>query len=76
MSLLGQLKKYLMEVKSANILDLSRQLQTDVAVVRDMLQLFIRKGQVCQQVSPAKCGQCQKCDPLRMEIYVWSSLPS
>ena len=73
MSLMNQLKAYLMEAKSANILDLSRQIQADVAVVRDILQVFIRKGYVCRNQTPAKCGQCQKCNPLMNEIYVWAA---
>lgn len=72
MSLMSQLKAYLIEVKQANILDLSRQLKVDALIVRDMLQVFIRKGYVCQFASPAKCAQCQKCDPLRLEMYRWS----
>lgn len=72
MSLMRQLKAYLIEVKQANILDLSRQLKVDALIVRDMLQVFIRKGYVCQFASPSKCAQCQKCDPLRLEMYQWS----
>lgn len=72
MSLMQQLKTYLMEVKSANILELSRQIHADVTVVRDILQVFIRKGYVCLNPKPAKCGTCSKCNPLTSEIYVWA----
>lgn len=72
MSLMSQLKAYLIEVKQANLLDLSRQLKVEASIVRAMLQVFIGKGYVCQFASPSKCAQCQKCDPLRLEIYRWS----
>lgn len=71
MAIVQQLKTYLMDVKSANILDLSRQLQADVAVVRDILGLLMRKGYVSRRETPRNCGQCQKCNPLMMEVYCW-----
>lgn len=72
MSLIQQLKMHLIEARSANILELSRLIQVDVAVVRDILQVFMRKGYVQRNPLPAKCGQCTKCNPLINEIYVWA----
>lgn len=71
MSLMPQLKTYLQDTQRANIVQISQHLQTDVAVTRDLLACFMRKGYVCRRQSPNRCGACQKCNPLLLEVYEW-----
>ncbi len=70
--ILQKLKAYLKQHQSVSLFDLKREFGSDADVLRDMLQLWIQKGQVrCVQKTSA-CGvRCTKCDPLFIEIYEW-----
>lgn len=70
--LLQQIKHYLIQRRIVSIMDLKREFKSDADIIRDMLQLWIEKGQVrCLQKTPA-CGvRCTQCDPLFTEMYEW-----
>ncbi len=72
MMLLQQIKQYLVARRIVSIMDLKREFNSDADILRDMLQLWIQKGQVrCLQKTPA-CGvRCTQCDPLFTEMYEW-----
>lgn len=70
--ILSDLKKYLSEVKAANLFDLSKRFDIDSAVARSMLEHWIRKGKVRKAEKISGCGsKCAKCDPAMTEVYQW-----
>jgi putative ferrous iron transport protein C len=72
MMLLQQMKLYLKQHRIVSLFDLKREFGSDVDVIRDMLDLWIQKGQVrCLQKTAACGSRCTKCDPLFTEMYEW-----
>lgn len=72
MMLLQQIKAYLKQRQIVSLLDLKREFGADADVLRDMLHLWIQKGQVrCLQKTPACGTRCTNCDPLFTEMYEW-----
>lgn len=70
--MLADLKNFLRTQKSANLLTLARHLKVDVALTRQMLGHFIRKGCVRPCAPSAACQtKCQGCNPLMVESYEW-----
>lgn len=74
MMVLQEIKAYLKQHRSVSLFDLKREFGSDAGLLRDMLQLWIQKGQVrCVQKTVA-CGvRCTKCDPLITETYEWTA---
>lgn len=71
MSLL-EIKKYLMQVKIANLASLCTYFNCDSELLRNMLGHWVRKGCVRQFSKTAACGgKCMKCLPAVTEIYEW-----
>jgi hypothetical protein len=72
--LLQQIKAYLKQRHIVSLLDLKKEFGADSDVLRDMLNLWIQKGQVrCLQKTPACGTRCTNCDPLFTEMYEWIS---
>lgn len=70
--LLSNIKQYLQHQPGQTVLELSRQFQIEVNVLREMLALLIRKGQVRQCMKTPRCGtKCQQCSVLTTEMYEW-----
>ena len=72
MMLLQRLKLYLRQRRIVSLFDLKHEFGADSDVLRDMLQLWIQKGQVRTVQKTESCGsRCTKCDPLFTEMYEW-----
>jgi putative ferrous iron transport protein C len=72
MTLLQQIKAHLQQHRIVSLSDLKREFGADTDVLRDMLQLWVQKGQVrCLQKTAACGSRCTKCDPLFTEMYEW-----
>lgn len=70
--LLQQIKAYIRERHIVSLFDLKREFGTDADVLRDMLNLWIQKGQLrCMQKTSACGTRCTNCDPLFTEVYEW-----
>lgn len=73
--LLSDIKQYLQTQPSQTLLELSRRFQIEANVLRDMLSVLIRKGQVRQCTKTPRCGtKCHQCALLVTEIYEWIGL--
>ncbi len=67
-----ELKQFLVSHKSVSMLQLCQRFNSDAAVMRDMLQHFINKGNISCCKANNACGtQCVKCNPLLTEVYQW-----
>ncbi len=67
-----ELKSFLQEVQAASLFDLSHRFASSPDLVRDRIQLLLRKGCVRKVCKTSDCGtKCVKCDPLFTEIYQW-----
>jgi len=72
MTLLQQIKVYIQERHIVSLLDLKREFGTDTDVLRDMLKIWIQKGQLRSTQKTPACGtRCTNCDPLFTEMYEW-----
>jgi DNA-binding IclR family transcriptional regulator len=70
--LLSDIKHYLQHQPGQTLLELSRQFQVEVNVLREMLAVLIRKGQVRQCTKTPRCGtKCHQCAVLTTEMYEW-----
>ena len=58
--------------KVCSLFDLTTRFNADPEQVRDMLQIWIRKGKLCCKKKTSQCGSsCSKCHPHVTEIYEW-----
>lgn len=70
--LLSDIKHYLQNQPSQTLLELSRRFQIEANVLRDMLAILVRKGQVRQCTKTPCCGtKCNQCTALATEMYEW-----
>jgi hypothetical protein len=70
--ILAELRSLLQTKKAMNLWQLTKCLQVEPDVMRDMLQHWIRKGKVQKCPSMPGCGsKCVKCSPMLSEIYQW-----
>ena len=70
--MLLELKQYLVYHRIANLEEMARHFQQDPAIIRNLLQHWIRKGKVVRRPSPTGCGtKCTQCDPKTAEVYEW-----
>lgn len=70
--LLSEIKQHLQHHHKQNLWQLSRQFNVTADVMRDMLALLVRKGQVRQCTKTPRCGsKCNQCDVLITETYEW-----
>jgi len=71
--ILLELRDYLKTVKRAALPDLALHFDTDAGVLRDLLRRWEKRGDVLKldAISP-KCGSCQACGAVGLEIYVWN----
>lgn len=72
--LLSDIKQYLQNQPSQTLLALSRHFQIEADVLRDMLAVLVRKGQVKQCTKTPRCGtKCHQCTLLVTEMYEWNT---
>lgn len=70
--ILSDLKTFLHSQRAANLMEMTQRFQTEPAVIRDMLQVWIRKGCIEKAAAVPGCGSsCSKCNPLLTEVYCW-----
>lgn len=70
--LLTSIKEHLRQHTATSLFDMSKRFNVEPEVLRPMLNLLIRKGQVRQCTKTPNCGsKCNKCDVLITEIYEW-----
>lgn len=71
--ILLELRDYIKTVKRASLPDLAIHFDTDAGVLRDLLQRWEKRGDILKLKSmSAKCGSCQACDAVGLEIYIWN----
>jgi hypothetical protein len=71
--LLSDIKQYLKNQPRQTLLELSRQFQVEADVMREMLAILVRKGQVSRCTKTPNCGtKCNQCTVLVTETYEWS----
>ncbi len=67
-----QIKSYLQQRHSANLLDMATHFDADQEMIKSMLDHWIRKGYVSVQKKTDSCGsRCQQCSEWITEIYQW-----
>jgi hypothetical protein len=71
--ILADIRNYLRDRGQASLVEIARHCDADPAAVRDMLQVWIRKGHIKRQLNANPCGGCTQCDPMASEIYNWVS---
>jgi putative ferrous iron transport protein C len=70
--MLLQLKSYLKEKGIVSLEELAAYLDEDPNVIQDMLEHFIRKGQVVKKVSSDRCDTCtMHCGIDLLAVYEW-----
>lgn len=70
--LLAEVKQHLQYSHSQSLLELSQRFQITADVMRDMLAILVRKGQVKQCTKTPRCGvKCNQCSIVTTEIYEW-----
>jgi len=68
------LKSYLMTHDSVGLEELSTHFNEDPGVIRDMLEHFIRKGQVVKETAATLCDNCaMECSGglEQLTVYQW-----
>jgi putative ferrous iron transport protein C len=70
--MLLQLKSYLMAKEAVTLEELAMHFDEDPNVIQDMLEHFIRKGQVIKKVPNARCDACTiTCGLEHLSVYQW-----
>lgn len=70
--ILSELKEYLIEHKVVSMHDLTLHFDTDAETLREMLEIWIRKGKVRKvQEAETKCQKCAQCSLIANEFYEW-----
>jgi putative ferrous iron transport protein C len=68
------IKRYMQQVKMASLKGLSLHFNREPQLLRQLLQVWMRKGCIKQCKRTDRCGtSCGKCDVLLTEIYEWVS---
>ena len=68
----SDLRLHLRLNKVCNMFDLTVRFNTEAEIIRDVLQIWIRKGNVCCKRKTENCGgSCSRCHPLMTEMYEW-----
>lgn len=74
--LLAEIKNYLRTQPRVSLFELSKQFDVQGTVMRDMLNVLVRKGQIRQCTKTPRCGvKCHQCSALTIEMYEWVSSP-
>ena len=75
--LIADIKNQLRQQSQAmSLMEMSTKLKVQPEILRDMLALLIRKGQVRMCMKTPRCGtQCSQCSLAVMEMYEWIKSP-
>ena len=70
--ILSDLKDFMLEHRVVSIEDLIIHLDTDPDTIREMLEVWIRKGKVRKIEDMEKiCHKCPQCQMMAGEFYEW-----
>lgn len=70
--MLLRLKQHVKNRRLVSLFELINRFNVDANIIKDMLSLLIRKGQIRQRDKTNHCGvKCVKCNPSMTEIYEW-----
>ena len=70
--ILSEIKQYLVSCHAVTLNDLSIHFDTDPEALRDMLQIWVRKGKVRRVQTGGGCGSgCGTCACAAVETYQW-----
>ncbi len=71
--LLSDIKNYLKTQGQQNLAQLSHRFKVEPGVLKEMLALLERKGQVRLCMKTPKCGtQCSQCSVMVTQLYEWA----
>lgn len=70
--ILTDLQTYLARKEVASLADLSQHFHADPDLLRDMLQIMVRKGRVEKRMLE-HCDGCTQCPPETVEFYEWTA---
>ena len=70
---LTDIRTYLIENGGASLPDMARHLGTDAAVLRGMLDVWVRKGRVRIRPPEGTCDGCTACGIRCAEVYEWTT---
>lgn len=74
--ILAEVRDYLRERGQASLAEIASQFDASPQVVRDMLEVWVRKGKVQKGLATASCGsRCNQCDSATIEYYFWLQKP-
>lgn len=70
--MLIQLKQHIKNHRFVSLFDLTSHFNIEAQILRDMLQLWVRKGKIRERKKTNSCRvKCIKCHPFMTEIYEW-----
>lgn len=70
--ILTKIKQHLKNERLVSLFDLATRFNLEPEIIREMLRLFIRKGNLREQKKTSRCGtKCAKCHPAMTEMYEW-----
>lgn len=70
--LIAELKQRLQQQQTMSLFEMMSALNLKPDVLRDMLAILERKGQVRRCMKTPRCGtKCQKCSVFVTELYEW-----
>lgn len=71
--ILSELRDYIQQQGRVSLKDLVLHFSVDADALRGMLQKWVKKGRIKQEMAGGtNCGTgCCQCDPLITEVYEW-----
>jgi len=70
--ILSDIGQYVQQHQQVTLNQISQHFNVQPDAVRGMLEIWINKGKIFQQMATPSCGStCQQCDTASTEIYVW-----
>jgi hypothetical protein len=70
--LIAELKQQLRQHQAMSLFEMMNALNLKPEILREMLAILERKGQVRRCTKTPRCGtKCQKCSVLVTELYEW-----
>jgi putative ferrous iron transport protein C len=70
-TMLGELRSFVVERKVATLSEIALHLGVDVGVAEAMCRVWVNKGRLEQVDTAQRCGDCRACEPGIGQIYRW-----
>lgn len=75
--ILAELRDYIQQRQQVTLADLVNRFDTDEDALRQMLEVWIRKGRIHRRLTTASCGSsCNQCGSGTNEYYCWGKANS